>query len=45
MRFEFELADPTHLDSVLAAIKRIDSVYDAYRIVPGRGGDGKGGGQ
>jgi GTP diphosphokinase / guanosine-3',5'-bis(diphosphate) 3'-diphosphatase len=38
MRFEFELADPTHLDSVLSAIKRIDSVYDAYRIVPGRGG-------
>jgi GTP pyrophosphokinase len=38
MRFEFELADPTHLDSVVSAIKRIDSVYDAYRIVPGRGG-------
>ncbi len=36
MRFEFELADPAHLDSILKALKRIDSVYDAYRIVPGR---------
>ncbi len=38
MRFEFELADPTHLDSVLSAIKRIDSVYDAYRVLPNKGG-------
>jgi guanosine-3',5'-bis(diphosphate) 3'-pyrophosphohydrolase len=37
MRFEFELADPSHLDSLLASIKRIDSVFDAYRILPGRG--------
>ncbi len=37
MRFEFELADPTHLESVLNAIKRIDSVYDAYRVLPSRG--------
>src|SRR5581483_2943783 len=36
MRFEFELADPSHLDSLLASVKRIDSVYDAYRILPGR---------
>jgi guanosine-3',5'-bis(diphosphate) 3'-pyrophosphohydrolase len=36
MRFEFELADPAHLDSLLAGIKRIDSVYDAYRVLPGR---------
>jgi hypothetical protein len=35
MRFEFELADPNHLDSVFRVIKAIDSVYDAYRIVPG----------
>ncbi|HMC43406.1 MAG TPA: bifunctional (p)ppGpp synthetase/guanosine-3',5'-bis(diphosphate) 3'-pyrophosphohydrolase, partial [Acidimicrobiales bacterium] len=26
MRFEFELADPAHLDSLLASVKRIDSV-------------------
>ncbi|HEX2039187.1 MAG TPA: bifunctional (p)ppGpp synthetase/guanosine-3',5'-bis(diphosphate) 3'-pyrophosphohydrolase [Acidimicrobiales bacterium] len=37
MRFDFELADPSHLDSMLASVKRIDSVYDAYRIVPGKG--------
>ena len=37
MRFDFELADPAHLESLLTAIKRIDSVYDAYRILPGRG--------
>jgi len=35
MRFEFELADPNHLDAVLRTIKTIDSVYDAYRMVPG----------
>ena len=37
MRFEFELADPSHLDAVIRTIKTIDSVYDAYRIVPGGG--------
>jgi guanosine-3',5'-bis(diphosphate) 3'-pyrophosphohydrolase len=35
MRFEFELADPAHLESVLGALKRVDSVYDAYRVLPG----------
>jgi guanosine-3',5'-bis(diphosphate) 3'-pyrophosphohydrolase len=39
MRFEFELGDPNHLDSVLRTIKGIDAVYDAYRIVPGGGAD------
>ena len=38
MRFEFELADPAHLDSLLGALKRVDSVYDAYRVLPNRGG-------
>lgn len=38
MRFEFEMADPGHLDAVLRTIKQIDSVYDAYRMVPGKGG-------
>src|SRR3984957_1330704 len=37
MRFEFELADPAHLESLINALKRIDSVYDAYRILPNRG--------
>jgi GTP pyrophosphokinase len=35
MRFEFELANGVHLDSVIGRIKGIDSVYDAYRTVPG----------
>jgi GTP diphosphokinase / guanosine-3',5'-bis(diphosphate) 3'-diphosphatase len=34
LRFTFELADITHLSSILAAVKRIDGVYDAYRVVP-----------
>ncbi len=38
MRFDFELADPAHLDSLVSAIRRIDSVYDAYRVLPGHGG-------
>jgi GTP pyrophosphokinase len=35
MRFEFELVNLAHLDSVLRTIKGIDSVYDAYRLNPG----------
>jgi len=35
MRFEFEFADPSHLQSVLRVIKRIDGVYDASRVLPG----------
>ena len=35
LRFTFELADIAHLSSVLAAVKHIDGVYGAYRIVPG----------
>jgi GTP pyrophosphokinase len=34
-RFDFELADPNHLDSLLVALKRIDSVFAAYRVLPG----------
>ncbi|MGH9165761.1 MAG: RelA/SpoT family protein [Acidimicrobiales bacterium] len=37
MRFDFELADPAHLDALLASVKRIDAVYDAYRALPGKG--------
>jgi GTP pyrophosphokinase len=35
MRFEFEMVDPGHLDSVLRTIRGIDAVYDAYRLLPG----------
>jgi GTP pyrophosphokinase len=38
MRFEFELADPGHLDALLSTLRSIDSVYEAYRVVPGQGG-------
>ncbi len=37
LRFEFELADPGHLDAILRRVKSIDAVYDAYRITPGKG--------
>jgi GTP diphosphokinase / guanosine-3',5'-bis(diphosphate) 3'-diphosphatase len=35
MRFEFELGDPSHLDTLLNRLRTIDSVYDAHRVVPG----------
>src|SRR6266508_4433303 len=34
LRFTFELADISHLAHVLAAVKRVDGVYDAFRVVP-----------
>jgi GTP pyrophosphokinase len=34
LRFAFELADIAHLSSVLGSVKRVESVYDAYRVVP-----------
>jgi GTP pyrophosphokinase len=30
-RFTFEMADATHLDSVLAAVRAVEGVYDVYR--------------
>ena len=36
MRLDVELADPTHLESVLTSIRHLDAVYDAYRILPGK---------
>ncbi len=34
LTFTFELADPDHLAHVIESVRRIDSVFDAYRIVP-----------
>ena len=31
-RFTFEMADASHLESVLASVKKIEGVYDVYRI-------------
>jgi GTP pyrophosphokinase len=36
LRFEFELADPGHLDSLLGAMIQVDSVYTASRVLPSR---------
>ena len=35
MRFEFELGDPSHLETILSRLRSLDSVYDAVRVVPG----------
>ncbi len=35
MVFELEMGDSSHLDSILSSVKGIDSVYDAYRVLPG----------
>jgi guanosine-3',5'-bis(diphosphate) 3'-pyrophosphohydrolase len=34
-RFAFEMGDVTHLDHVLNAVRRIEGVYDVYRITSG----------
>jgi GTP diphosphokinase / guanosine-3',5'-bis(diphosphate) 3'-diphosphatase len=35
LRFTFELADIAHLSSIMSSVKRVESVFDAYRVVPG----------
>jgi GTP pyrophosphokinase len=34
LRFTFELADIGHLDHILDLVRKVDAVYDAYRVVP-----------
>jgi GTP pyrophosphokinase len=34
LSYTFELADPAHLAHVIQSVKRVDSVYDVYRVVP-----------
>jgi GTP pyrophosphokinase len=36
MAFDVELADPNHLHSLIASIKHLDGVFDAYRLLPGK---------
>lgn len=31
-KFSFQMGDTTHLDRVLNAVRRIDGVYDVYRV-------------
>ncbi len=35
MQFEFEIADPSHLNTLLRHLRRVEAVYDAHRILPG----------
>jgi GTP pyrophosphokinase len=37
LRYELELSEPGQLERALADIRRVDGVYDAYRLVPGAG--------
>jgi GTP diphosphokinase / guanosine-3',5'-bis(diphosphate) 3'-diphosphatase len=34
LRFSFELGDPAHLEYALRSIRRVEGVYDAFRVVP-----------
>jgi GTP pyrophosphokinase len=34
LAFSFELADPAHLEHVLSSVRGVESVFDAYRVVP-----------
>ncbi len=34
LRFTVELADLSHLSAILANVRKVDSVYDAYRVLP-----------
>jgi guanosine-3',5'-bis(diphosphate) 3'-pyrophosphohydrolase len=36
MIFDVELADPTHLSSLITALKSVDGVFDAFRQLPGQ---------
>ena len=31
-QFSFEMADPQHLNTLLAAVRKIEGVFDVYRI-------------
>jgi GTP pyrophosphokinase len=35
-RFTFEMGEPSHLDHVIRAVRKIDGVFDVYRITGGR---------
>jgi GTP pyrophosphokinase len=38
-RFTFEMGDPGHLDHVIQAVRKIDGVFDVYRITGGKAND------
>ena len=36
LKFTFEMGDPGHLDHVIKAVRRVDGVFDVYRVTGGR---------
>ncbi|MCL3862321.1 bifunctional (p)ppGpp synthetase/guanosine-3',5'-bis(diphosphate) 3'-pyrophosphohydrolase [Actinotalea sp. K2] len=38
-KFVFEMAEPNHLSSVLSAVRKVDGVFDVYRITGSRTAD------
>ncbi len=36
LTFDFEIADPSHLQSLMRSVRSVDGVYDVYRVVPGQ---------
>ena len=34
-RFTFEMADPKHLGHLLGVVRKVEGVYDAYRVTSG----------
>jgi GTP pyrophosphokinase len=38
-RFVFEMAEPSHLASVLSAVRKVEGVFDVYRITGAKAGD------
>nr|WP_308469832.1 bifunctional (p)ppGpp synthetase/guanosine-3',5'-bis(diphosphate) 3'-pyrophosphohydrolase [Kineococcus rubinsiae] len=38
-KFSFEMAEPNHLGHVLSAVRRVDGVFDAYRVMASRSRD------
>ncbi len=38
-RFVFEMAEPSHLASVLAAVRKVEGVFDVYRVTGSRGAE------
>ena len=36
-RFTFEMGDPAHLEHVIKAVRKIDGVFDVYRVNGGKG--------
>ncbi|WP_380175521.1 RelA/SpoT family protein [Kineococcus sp. DHX-1] len=35
-KFSFEMAEPSHLNQVLGAVRKVDGVFDAYRVMASR---------